>query len=97
MTLRLTLKKQWYDMILSGEKKEEYREIKPYWDKRFTPEKMADVDRILFVNGYASDAPRFTIEFLGIRVGKPNPKWSYGQLGLEKDFYILSLGNVIKE
>lgn len=29
--LRLTLKKKWYDMILSGEKKEEYREIKPYW------------------------------------------------------------------
>lgn len=29
--LRLTLKKKWYDMILSGEKKEEYREIKMYW------------------------------------------------------------------
>ena len=33
-TLKLTLKKQWFDMILSGEKKEEYREIKPYWTKR---------------------------------------------------------------
>lgn len=30
----LVLKKQWYDMIESGEKKEEYREIKPYWQKR---------------------------------------------------------------
>ena len=29
--LRLSLKKKWYDMILSGEKKEEYREIKSYW------------------------------------------------------------------
>lgn len=29
--LRLRLKKKWYDMIDSGEKKEEYREIKPYW------------------------------------------------------------------
>lgn len=29
--LHLTLKKQWFDMIISGEKKEEYREIKPYW------------------------------------------------------------------
>lgn len=34
-TLHLTLKKKWFDMILSGEKKEEYREIKPYWNKRF--------------------------------------------------------------
>jgi len=33
-TLHLTLKKRWFDMIASGEKKEEYREIKPYWIKR---------------------------------------------------------------
>lgn len=32
--LDLTLKAQWYDMIESGEKKEEYREIKTYWSKR---------------------------------------------------------------
>lgn len=31
----LTLKKQWFDMILSGVKTEEYREIKPYWETRF--------------------------------------------------------------
>ena len=31
--LILPIKKQWFDMILSGEKKEEYREIKPYYDK----------------------------------------------------------------
>jgi hypothetical protein len=34
--LHLTLKKKWFDMILSGEKKEEYREIKPYWINRLT-------------------------------------------------------------
>ena len=28
--LTLPIKKKWFDMILSGEKKEEYREIKPY-------------------------------------------------------------------
>lgn len=33
--LHLTLKKKWFDMIVSGEKKEEYREIKPFWIKRF--------------------------------------------------------------
>jgi len=32
--LNLTLKKKWFDMILSGEKKEEYREIKQYWETR---------------------------------------------------------------
>ena len=34
--LHLTLKKKWFDMIASGEKKEEYREIKPYWASRLT-------------------------------------------------------------
>jgi hypothetical protein len=32
--LVLPIKKKWFDMILSGEKKEEYREIKPYYDSR---------------------------------------------------------------
>ena len=33
-TLHLVLKAKWYDMIERGEKREEYREIKPYWEKR---------------------------------------------------------------
>lgn len=33
-TLHLTLKKRWWEMIESGKKLEEYREIKPYWIKR---------------------------------------------------------------
>ena len=33
-TLHLNLKKQWYDMIGSGEKKEEYRDISDYWARR---------------------------------------------------------------
>ena len=32
--LYLPLKKEWYDMIESGAKTEEYREIKPYWTQR---------------------------------------------------------------
>ena len=34
MVLDLPLKKEWYEMIESGIKTEEYREIKPYWMKR---------------------------------------------------------------
>jgi len=33
-TLNLTLRKKWFDLIASGEKTEEYREIKPYWIHR---------------------------------------------------------------
>lgn len=34
--LTLTVSKQWFDMIVAGEKKEEYRTIKPYWIQRLT-------------------------------------------------------------
>ena len=33
----LPIKKKWFKMIKTGEKKEEYREIKPYYNSRFTP------------------------------------------------------------
>lgn len=34
-TLHLVLTGKWYDKIASGEKTSEYRECKPYWNKRF--------------------------------------------------------------
>lgn len=32
--LKLTLEKKWFDMILSGNKPEEYRAVKDYWVRR---------------------------------------------------------------
>lgn len=32
--LTLSVKKEWFDKIVSNEKKEEYRWIKPYWVAR---------------------------------------------------------------
>lgn len=39
--IHLFLKHKWYDMIERGEKKEEYREIKPYWIGRIFKEAMS--------------------------------------------------------
>ena len=36
--LTLPIKKKWFDMILSGDKKEEYRDITPYYDTRLPKE-----------------------------------------------------------
>lgn len=51
-TLHLTLKAQWYNMIESGEKKEEYREIKPYWANRLLVGYDGDS-----IGGWASASP----------------------------------------
>ena len=36
--LTFNLKKEWYEKIASGEKRIEYREVKPYWTKRLNKE-----------------------------------------------------------
>ena len=67
--LHLNLEKKWFDMILSGEKKEEYREIKPYWNRVFSTYikikgkvyHPSDVI-IRFSNGYAKNRRQFDIE-----------------------------------
>lgn len=43
-TLYLPLKAKWYEMIESGEKKEEYREIKPYYICRIARWKEGNYD-----------------------------------------------------
>ena len=93
-TLHLTLKKKWFDMILSGEKKEEYRETKPYWIKRikFDLWNKKPFHIIKFTSGYAKNAPTFEIECLGIEIGKAKPEWSDNWQG---DVFIIKLGNVL--
>lgn len=89
--LYLTLKKRWFDLILSGEKTEEYREIKPYWQKRLTDK---SYDRVVFRNGYAANAPQFAIELKSITQGVGRIEW-----GAEKDkiCFILKLGAIINK
>jgi len=69
--LHLILKKKWFDEILAGTKKIEYREIKPYWTKRLFDDegKPKKFDVIEFRNGYSKDARKMRVEFKGVRIG----------------------------
>ena len=60
--LTLPIKKKWFDMIKSGEKKEEYREIKPYYDSRFKNYNWAYPFEVMFRNGYGNDKPTIKCE-----------------------------------
>lgn len=79
--LRLTLKKKWFDMIVSGQKKEEYREIKPYWERRlFHPLypqvlQFREYDVVEFRNGYKKDAEKILVFCKEITAGIGNPTW----------------------
>lgn len=86
--LHLTLKKKWFDMIASGEKKEEYREIKPYWNKRLNK----TYTHILFRNGYAKDAPRILVELRFIVTSLGIVEWGAPE---DQQVYILKLGDIM--
>lgn len=76
-------------MILSGKKTEEYREIKPYYNLRLIGK---EYDTVVFRNGYASNAPQFTIELKSITQSTGKPEW-----GAEpnKKYFVLYLGKII--
>ena len=107
--LHLTLKKKWFDLILSREKKEEYREIKDYYDGRLASKSVINAgtasesvvwrphhnrfDAIQFRNGYAKNAPKMLVECKCIRIGTPRTEWSDNAQG---EHFIISLGNILK-
>lgn len=86
--LQLTLKKQWFDMISDRIKKEEYREIKDYWKKRFNKA----YTHVLFRNGYSSNSLSTLVELKRIDQGLGIIEWGAPEM---KQVYILQLGDVI--
>lgn len=94
--LVLPIKKKWFDMILSGEKKEEYREIKPYWTIRFLREfglnYQGEVRHIVFRNGYSKNSPVMLCNC------KLNEKTGKQEWGAEsgKEYYVLTILEILE-
>ena len=99
--LTLPIKKQWFDMIAKGEKKEEYREIKPYFEKRFmyagllsywTDDHMptGNISKIALRNGYSHCSPTMYV-YVKLTIGEGQPEW-----GAEpnKKYYVLHIESI---
>jgi len=93
--LNLNLKKQWYNMIASGEKREEYREIKPYWQKRLQVNgyhkfEFKSFVGVVFIYGYTNQKMSFKLD--GISIGKGREEW-----GAEpgKDYFVIKFSPLI--
>lgn len=90
-TLHLVLKRQWYDMIDSGDKIEEYREDKPYWIRRLTILRdglllfsyrngyqyipFKNFTHVTFYLGYAKNRPSMTFTVKEIVYDVGKPEW----------------------
>lgn len=107
--LDLSLRYKWYDMIASGEKTEEYREMKDYWLHRLvynsskkSVQYMKPSDMVLFGESYQyvrfhrGQGSRQTMlfEYKGFTVGFGKPEWG---APTDKRVFIIRLGKRVDE
>ena len=69
--LHIPIKREFFDAILAGTKKEEYRDFSPFWISRLaTVNERGEVDGfreydiVRFRNGYNPDSPVMDVEFI---------------------------------
>lgn len=80
-TLTLPLKRKWFELIRSGEKREEYREMSPYWKRRLESAHWGGFrhfDRLVFTLGYPKkDDTERRLEFANpqVSIGSGRPEW----------------------
>ena len=93
--LTLPIKKKWFDMILSGEKQEEYREMTPYYQVRFKnlwkfDQFNGSIREIRFRNGYSGNSPSFVAKCT-LRTDIGQAEW-----GAEpgKQYYVLTIQEI---
>lgn len=86
----MPIMKKWFDMISSGEKKEEYRVIKEHWRKRLLHDKTT---HLKLINGYGRRQPYLIVELKNIKIGTGKEEW--GAVPGEQ-YYVLELGAVIE-
>ena len=95
MMLELPTKEPWYSMIFSGEKREEYREIKRYWEVRFIGAGLLDsrgkpngkIKTVRFRNGYGKARPSFCAD-VALEIKSGVPAWGAEE---GKLYYALSI------
>lgn len=102
--LRLSLKKKWFDMIASGIKKEEYRDVKPWATSRLFRISSYDegdgiksticaargYDFVEFKNGYGKNAPVVVTKFVSVcqRLRPKHMEWGEP----DTPHYVIELG-----
>ena len=93
--LILPIKAKWYDMIESGIKKEEYREIKPYYTTRYQTIGLLNENglptekttEVILRNGYSATS-RQMIVTVSLEIKQGNTAWGAKE-GVE--YYVLKI------
>jgi hypothetical protein len=97
--LTLPIKQKWFDMIVSGEKQEEYRAATDYWTKRFVSELVRQGKsprrghglKVRIRAGYRKNADLAELTLSMITTGTGRPEWG-AEPGVE--YYVLHIKRV---
>ena len=95
--LPLVLKGKWYDMIASCEKREEYRDFKPFWNKRLEKwwtRKPGDTRKrvVAFSRGYRKADMFFVVISLCMTDTNGCPEWGEP----DSPHWVISLGRSVE-
>ena len=99
--LTLPIKKKWFEMIVAGKKKEEYRELKPYYYSRFEKilSKPTKIDEytgptfeIVLRNGYSYNSPSARC-LCSIYKGYGRTEWGAKE---DKQYYVLYIHKILE-
>lgn len=89
--LYLTLKTEWYNLIESGIKTEEYREIKPYWIKRLcTKETLSNLNLDSFYNDKNALSTLFSMNIIQFK-NFNKVKFTYGYTKKSMTFEVINI------
>lgn len=83
--LKIIIKKEFFEAIKNGTKKQEFRRITKFWVSRLINKDQTEIikyDFIEFINGYRKNAPRLLIEFKDVKIN------------YKKGEFIIYLGNI---
>ena len=97
--LHLPLKRTWYDMIASGEKKEEYRAVKDYYRTRISNfvrraplvSRKSNTLVVAFSCGRRKADMYFTVVGVNIYPNRLHPEWGEPK----GDHYVIALGRPV--
>src|SRR6056300_1328403 len=94
--LHLTLKKSWFELMVSGEKTTEFRKPSDCIKQRLVDK---EYELVRFVNGYGSDKPFFVDKYLGYKVAKKDEEIPFKKetIGIKKGDYKIFLGKIIEK
>ena len=91
-TLKLSINKKAFDVMVSGEKTEEFRDVSKWILSRLKK----DYEYIQFTNGYGSERPVFIAKYLGHVVGDVDKKYSNGLI-VQGNKVILKFGEITEK